>query len=172
MNAVASLSFNQNLDYGFFSPSLNIITEHVALGRCPVSKEVDIFKDDPYNIKMIINMCNEAQGPVEKYKEYGIKYYNFPACFEPKEEDVDKAMELIDKFIEDKNSDDRSRVLVHCAVGRHRSATIVLCHLIKFTKMSVDKAFQLLKSKRKWASDSILDYQIVNLYAYKYSTKH
>lgn len=167
--AVSSLSFTKDLNYGFFPPALDIITEHIALGRCPVSTEVDIIKDAPYNIKMVINMCEETQGPIHKYKQYGIEYYNFPSNFEPKEKDVDKAMEIIDKFIENKNAD--SRVLVHCAIGRHRSATIVLCHLIKSTEMDADKAFEFLKSKRKWASDSIVDYSIVRLYASKYSTR-
>lgn len=177
MNAVSSFSFNSDLNYGFFPPSLDIINDHIALGRCPVSREVDIFKDEPYNIIGIINMCRETKGPIDKYKEYGIECHNFPTLddTEPKESDVDKAVELIDKLIEDKNNDESKngkRILVHCAFGRGRSTTIVLCHLIKSTGMSIKQAFEFVQSKRKWASHSVIEYNVVNAYGLKYSNKH
>lgn len=51
------------------------------------------------------------------------------------------------KFISDAICDG-SNVLVHCAYGRSRSATIVASYLIHAFGMDVDRVLQLLKSKR------------------------
>ncbi|XP_057486234.1 dual specificity protein phosphatase 1-like isoform X1 [Actinidia eriantha] len=49
-------------------------------------------------------------------------------------------------------------VLVHCVVGKSRSATIVVAYLMKKHRMSVSKALKLVRSKRPIASPQLWFY--------------
>ena len=52
-------------------------------------------------------------------------------------------IDYIDNIDSDKN------VLVHCFMGSSRSATLVVCYLMRKHNMTFDDAYALLKGKRK-----------------------
>jgi protein-tyrosine phosphatase len=47
------------------------------------------------------------------------------------------------------NSNNQHRVLVHCAMGRSRSATMVIMYLMKKFDISMEIAFRLAKTRRE-----------------------
>ena len=63
------------------------------------------------------------------------------------EEDLDNIIEFIKK-----NNDN---VLIHCMMGRSRSATVILYYLIKIHNMNLDDAIEYLISKRYVVNPSI-----------------
>lgn len=66
---------------------------------------------------------------------------HFPACL---------------KFIEDTLSEDKkNQILVHCAQGISRSATIILAYLIKHSHMKPEDALVFLKSKRSCVEPNV-----------------
>ena len=62
-------------------------------------------------------------------------------------EDLDNIIEFIKK-----NNDN---VLIHCMMGRSRSATVILYYLIKIHDMSLESAIEYLLSKRYVVNPSI-----------------
>ena len=66
---------------------------------------------------------------------------------------------IIDTLYKNKNNKNES-VLVHCLVGRSRSATIILAYLIKYHQMSPLEALEFVKQKRNVINPSkkLMDY--------------
>ena len=64
-----------------------------------------------------------------------------------KKEDLDNIIDFIKR--------DKENVLIHCMMGRSRSATVVLYYLIKIHNMRLDEALNYLISKRYVVNPSI-----------------
>lgn len=106
------------------------------------------------NIKYIINCASECKNifdysnftylklPLKDKKDFPIENY------------FDKANSFL-KQVESINSnnnaddDDKGNVLVHCQLGKSRSASIVISYLIKEMNMSFNESYKFLKEKRK-----------------------
>jgi len=80
-----------------------------------------------YNIRSIINLCEEYRGPVHKYKKLSMNQIRFPTVdhFEPSFEDLVEAV----KFIQE-NKAQNKRVYIHCRAGHGRSAAVTMAWLI------------------------------------------
>ena len=50
---------------------------------------------------------------------------------------------------------DNNNVLIHCMMGRSRSATVVLYYLIKIHNMTLDESLEYLLSKRYVVNPSL-----------------
>ena len=89
------------------------------------------------------NMINESIGRFEKY-------INLPVHDSPDE--CDNLLNMIKetRILENIHHalQQNKPVLVHCFAGMQRSATVVICYLIKYKHMSVVEAKELMKSKR------------------------
>ena len=162
------------LNHGIQSPSISIINDDICLGRIPFNqRDVEIMRNEPFNITAVINMCIESNGPINEYNKYGIKYLNIPLLdtLPPKLSDIEKAIKFIQEFVLNKDNaiselemENNKRVLIHCRGGRSRSASIALCWLIFDTNMSIKEAMQLLMTKRKAVHPKIQYYQVVHQY--------
>jgi atypical dual specificity phosphatase len=79
------------------------------------------------NVRGVINLCDEYQGPKEAYSELGIEQLYLPTIdhSEPSYPQIITAVDFISKY-----KMRGERVLVHCKAGHARSASIALCWLL------------------------------------------
>ncbi len=119
------------------------INENIVLGALPFASDVKKLRD--IGVGAVVNTCQEYEGPIEEYRRHNIVQMRMPTVdfTQPKLEDVKQAVQFIEKQIADGR-----RVYVHCKAGRARSATVVLCWLIKAKQMTANKAEALLLEKR------------------------
>ena len=80
-----------------------------------------------FNVRGVINMCDEYAGPISSYKRLGIEHLRLPTVdhFEPSVEDLKKAVSFIQK-----HEHQGGRVYVHCRAGHGRSAAAVYAWLL------------------------------------------
>jgi atypical dual specificity phosphatase len=80
-----------------------------------------------FNVRGVVNMCDEYRGPVSSYKRLGIEHLRLPTVdhFEPSVEDLKKAVAFIQR-----HEHNGGRVYVHCRAGHGRSAAAVYAWLL------------------------------------------
>jgi len=64
------------------------------------------------------------------------------------DEDLSKSFEGAFTFIETARTD-KARVLVHCAIGKSRSASLVIAYIMKFQNKSLKESFAFVKKKER-----------------------
>ena len=96
-------------------------------------------------ITAVLDTRAERTSELAFYDSHGITHRQFlvPDVTVPDETVLTDAV----AWIEDQIADDRT-VLVHCAKGRGRSATVLAAYLMKADRMSFDAVRDLLQSKR------------------------
>lgn len=168
------ISIDNYINHGIQSPLISIINDDICVGRLPLNNyDVDIIRNEPYNIGAIINMCIEATGPTHEYQKYDIKYLHLKTTdtLPPKLNDIKQAMEFIEEFVSTKDNaiselemENNKRILIHCRGGRSRSATVALCWLLTDLNITIKEAMKLLTSKRKAVHPKIEYYHVVYEY--------
>jgi hypothetical protein len=121
------------------------ITPQLWLGGAP-SYRRDYDTIVQCGITAVLNVRAERADETTYYDEHGITYvqYKVPDVTVPSEPVITEAVEWIKKQV-----DDNRVVLIHCAKGRGRSATLLAAYLMREQGLSFDQAAALLKSKRK-----------------------
>ena len=102
-------------------------------------------------ITHIINVTTEIPNFIESLPK--INYFNINVNDTPRDNISAKFMESIN-FIENVRKLN-GKVLVHCAMGISRSATIVLAYIMYTQRINLDTAYQLVKSHRHIISPNI-----------------
>ncbi len=94
-------------------------------------------------------MCEEYRGPVDLYEKHSIDQLWLPTTdFQaPTLEQVVQGVEYIQARLQTASSIP-AKVYVHCKAGRARSATVVLCWLIKYRNMTPESAQRRLLEVR------------------------
>lgn len=136
------------------------VDDGVILGARPITRDLaNLYQE---GVRAVINMCQEYPGPVDAYKKLGIEQLWLPTIdFQPPSmEHVVQGVEFIQQVV-----DRGDKVYVHCKAGRARSATVVLCWLVKHRKMSVEAAQALLLLKRPHVHAKLTERTVVREYA-------
>ena len=115
----------------------------IILGAMPFASDIPALSR--MGVKAVVNTCEEYEGPVEQYKKFNIEQMRMPTIdfTHPKFEDVTRAVQFMDEQIAA-----GKKVYVHCKAGRARSATVVICWLIKNKNMTAEQGQALLLEKR------------------------
>jgi len=120
------------------------VDETLILGAQPSWWDVEALSKK--NVRAVINMCDEYNGPVQTYREFGIVQLKLPTIdhTEPELRDIEEAI----RFIEEQRSQG-GKVYVHCRAGRGRSGAIAFCWVAKqnlsFTALQVQERLLLAR---------------------------
>ena len=133
--------------------------EEVLIGALPMHRHVARLKAE--GIGAVINTCAEYAGPVRKYADAGIVQLHLPTVdfTPPSLDDLCRGVE----FIQQHRAAGR-KVYVHCKAGRGRSATLVMCYLIK-KGLSIEEAQRLLLEKRPQVNPRLFQRAVVRAFA-------
>ena len=114
----------------------DFVDDSVLLGARPLRRDLRVLAQD-FGVTGVVNMCEEFQGEQDRYKAMGIEQLWLPTTdFHP------PTVEMITRGVEFIQSKVLAggKVYVHCKAGRARSATVVICWLVKYRGMSLDEA--------------------------------
>ncbi|CAF0730379.1 unnamed protein product, partial [Brachionus calyciflorus] len=138
-------SRNTNQEYNQYpqDPSF-VLRPFLYLGGASVNQDPNLV--NYYGITHILNLAYEITPNMHLYRNRNIQYkhiraddalnYNIRNHFEEAFEMIDDARRT------------NGKILVHCAMGISRSATIVIAYLINRYDMSLNEAFDFVKSRR------------------------
>jgi atypical dual specificity phosphatase len=137
----------------------DFVDEHVILGAMPM--RADISSLHAMGVRGVINMCQEYPGPKDLYDSMGITQLWLPTVdFNPPSlSDVTKGV----AFLEERTARGDT-VYVHCKAGRARSATIVICWLVKHRGMTLDQAQSHLLQARPHVHPTLTERPVVQQY--------
>lgn len=120
------------------------ITPDLWLGGAPTyERDYQFLLDN--NITAVLDMRAEREGDRVFYEQHDISYHRLEVldAMVPSDDYMSEGADWIHEQIEDGR-----KVLVHCAKGRGRSATLVAAYLMRHQSMPYDESFNLMKEAR------------------------
>lgn len=132
------------------------VEPRVFLGARPLRR--DIPKMSKLGIRGVVNMCEEFSGHPQLYETNQIEQLWLPTTdfHHPTIEQVQEGVE----FIESKVSKGQG-VYIHCKAGRARSATVLICWLMKYRNLSPQLAQEKLLLARPHTNRHLLERPVV-----------
>lgn len=120
------------------------ITPQLWLGGAPhYPRDYQFLLDN--GITAVLNIRAEREDDVIHYQKHNIAYQQLKVLdiTVPPEQMIDAGVAFVRQQVEAGRT-----VLVHCAKGRGRSATIVAAYLMKYEGLSFDEVKQMMKEIR------------------------
>jgi len=121
------------------------ITNRLWLGGAPdFPRDYQFLLD--HGISAVVNIRAEREDDTAFYQEHQIDYitYKIPDVAAPDPDTIDQAVQWMQHEIAGGRT-----VLVHCAKGRGRSATLAAAYLMAAEGLTLDQAVKILEEKRK-----------------------
>jgi len=137
---------NANADVFVGNGSLphDILNGKLYLGNFNQAKNLDLVKK--LKITKIVNSACECEN---QHIDAGVNYLKLDLDDECPEDKASPFFKKVFEFMEEiVNHESDQVVLVHCAMGKSRSATMVIMFLMKKFKWSYDKAYEYVKERR------------------------
>jgi protein-tyrosine phosphatase len=147
----------------WFSP----ITANLWLGGAPdYPRDYQFLLD--HGINAVVNIRAEHEDDTNFYREHSIDYvsYKIPDVAAPDPDTIEQAVQWMRYEIENGQT-----VLVHCAKGRGRSATLAAAYLMAAEGLTLDQAIQLLEEKRKLTKIEGRHRQVLSAWSQKALTR-
>lgn len=150
----ARLAYYPSLLYGVLRANpnrqwYNRIDDRIILGALPFHKTAhELIQNENIGAVISLNESYEMRflcPSKQKWKSLGIRQLHIPTVDynnAPSLENIKKSMEFVNEI------DTSKSIYVHCKAGRSRSATVVVCYLIKYYKMSITEAMDFVRNKR------------------------
>lgn len=134
----------------------DVVDDALVLGARP--NNTDAEQLSAIGVTGVVNTCDEYAGPGSVYEKQGIEQLHIPTIdfTHPLIDDVEAAVDFITR-----HANDGGRVYVHCKAGRARSATVAICWLMDYRKMSGKAAQQLLLKVRHQVNKHLLSRPVV-----------
>jgi len=141
-----------------------VIDDVVVMGGAPFSfAHLPESLYHEYSVRGVVNMCDEYRGPVEKYRQLGMRQLHLPTVdhFAPDVDSLERAVH----FIQLHRERGMGRVYVHCRAGHGRSAAAVFAWLLsKNPNVNLKELNEELCQIRYvkptlWRQPSIIEYQ-------------
>jgi protein-tyrosine phosphatase len=126
------------------NPWFSEITPQLWMGGAPTyQRDYDYILN--HNITAVLNVRAERSDDTAFYDRHGITHvqYKIPDVTVPDGSTITDAVVWIKKQV-----DDGRTVLIHCAKGRGRSATLLAAYLMRQEGMTFDQANALLSARR------------------------
>jgi protein-tyrosine phosphatase len=121
----------------------DILDARLFLGSFSQSERYDLVRE--LKITHILNMTTECDN---MHEDKGIKYMKV-SILDEDDKNIHDHFQAAYQFIHDALTEDvNNNVLVHCAMGKSRSATIIIMYLMKKFSWGFEKAFAFVKRKR------------------------
>ena len=120
------------------------VAPQLWLGGAPTYERDYQFLLD-HQIDAVLDMRAEREGDREFYGQHDIHYLRLPVldATVPGDDSLSEGADWIDEQIEEGRT-----VLVHCAKGRGRSATLVAAYLMRHEALPYDECFTMMKEVR------------------------
>jgi atypical dual specificity phosphatase len=105
-----------------------VIDDTVVIGGAPFGFWGIPEKLHDFGVRGIVNLCEEYQGPVQKYKALGMRQLWLPTVDHtvPTVASLEQAVDFIKEY-----ERQGKRVYVHCRAGHGRSAAAVFCWMLQ-----------------------------------------
>ncbi len=120
------------------------MTPQIWMGGAPTyDRDYDYLIET--GIGAVVDVREEREGDRKIYSENNIDYLKLKVLdvMVPSADQLEQGTSFIHQHVEAGD-----KVLIHCAKGRGRSATMMAAYLMRYENMSFDEARQLMVSKR------------------------
>jgi protein-tyrosine phosphatase len=125
-------------------PWFEPITPQVWQGGAPTYvRDYQFLRDNDFTA--VVNIRAEREDDVAFYERHGIDHLQLKVydMLVPEGEMLDEGVAFVDRHVQS-----GGRVLIHCAKGRGRSATLTAAYFMKHRNMSFAEAKAFIKAQR------------------------
>ena len=120
------------------------VLPRLYLGNGNDAKNKEKLKEEGFT--HIINVAND----VENFFPNEFHYLNLDVGDFGTDKGISRVFKKTFNYLEENwKHDDSSKILLHCAAGMNRSATLYIAVVMYFKKMNLKDAYELVRSKRK-----------------------